>query len=173
MTDTTEREELEFSLTLSGTYWRQPPEFAISINGELIQDGKITQSSSRAGLFDESSMSELDKVNSYQEIVFKHSLEPGEHQLEVSFLRKDPVRDTVFHEGKIVNDLMLTVEGVKIDGVDLGILRFRESEYKLAQQQTHNGNITTCLTNVVTMGYPGTWCLKFQSPFYLWLLERI
>ena len=173
MTDATEREELEFSLTLSGTYWRQPPEFAISIDGELIQQGKITQPSSRAGLFDESSMSELDKANSYQEIVFKHSLEPGDHQLEISFLHKDSKRDTLLRDGNIVNDLMLTVEGVKIDGVDLGILRFQESIYKLTQSHMHNGNETAALENVVTMGYPGTWCLKFQSPFYLWLLERI
>ena len=175
MTDAVDgSEELEFKVTLSGTYWKQPPEFAILIDGTVVHEDSIQTTSSKIGLPDEESMDDLDRVNSYHDITFKHTITPGDHTLGVRFKHKDLATDTLVDDaGNIVQDLLLTVEKVRVDGVDLGILIFDESQCDFDVEQTHKGETTKKLEKNVTLGYPGTWTLRFTSPFYLWLLERI
>ena len=166
-------EELEFELALSGTYWRNPPGFAIYIDDQLVHEDVIQTTSSHIGLPTEETMTDVDRLSSYHVVSFKHKISAGDHLLRVRFKHKDLMSDTLLQDGNIVQDLLLTVEKIKVDGVDLAVLVFDESECVFDQEHLHKGVPTKSLTQNVTLGYPGEYRLKFSSPFYLWLLERI
>jgi hypothetical protein len=41
------------------------------------------------------------------------------------------------------------------------------------QQQQYQGKEIDHLDNCVNLGWNGTYTLKFASPFYIWLLEKL
>ena len=75
-------------------------------------------------------------------------------------------------DGKIVKDLLLNINDIKIEDISLGNLLWT-ADYKLDQKQTFNGQEIDHLDNCVNLGWNGTYMLTFTSPFYLWLLENI
>ena len=167
-----EKEDLSIGITLSGTYWRDPPKFEISIDDEILHTGQILTVSSCRGLPDET-MTAVEKESSLHTVNFNVSLVPGPHVLKIKLLEKS-VNDTLLNtDGSIYKDLLLTIENITIDGVDLGSLIFKESRYDFAREQLHQGEPRSHTTNCVTLGYVGTWSMPITSPFYLWLLERL
>jgi hypothetical protein len=165
-------EELEFIVTLSGTYWRERPAYQIIIDGDLISQGEITAPSSAWGLPNESSVTEEERRASHQVISFRHRLSPGEHRLDIRLPEKAPDA-TVLKDGERVQDLLLTVEGVSIDGVDLSNLIHGLGTFHLDTPTLRHGQMIAKLENSTSMGYAGTWRMPFTSPFYMWLLERL
>ena len=167
-----EKEDLSIGITLSGTYWRDPPKFEISIDDQVLSTGHIPVVSSRRGLPNET-MNAVDLASSLHTVNFNVSLMPGPHVLKVKLLEKSS-NDTLLNaDGSVYKDLLLTIENITIDGVDLGSLLFKESQYDFEQEQMHHGELRKHTTNCVTLGYVGTWSIPITSPFYLWLLERL
>lgn len=155
-----EKERLHFKIGLSGTYWEKMPYFVLAVNETPYKIGHTHAPSGEI-----------------QYIEFDAEVEPEENTLKIVFSNKEP-SDTVKDcddpiNFKIVKDLMLNIHSVEIDDIDLGQIIFLESVFKLAKPQEFQGQTVTEITKCVNLGFNGTWELKFNSPFYLWLLEKM
>ena len=146
-------ETLTFKISLTGTYWSKKPNFSIFLNDELIEQKDIEN-------------------ESVHEIVFERSVtEDQEHELKIRLNNKQD-EDTIVENNQIVKDMILNIDGIEIDDVDIGNLRW-SADYKLDQAREYNGKQTDHIDNCVNLGFNGTYTLKFTSPFYVWLLEKL
>jgi len=144
-------EPLKFEIELSGTYWDKLPQFSVWLDDDVIVQSEISQNP--------------------QIVNFERSVDIGYHTLKIRLENKTP-QDTVIEDGKIVKDLLLNINDIKIEDISLGNLLWT-ADYKLDQKQTFNGQEIDHLDNCVNLGWNGTYMLTFTSPFYLWLLENI
>jgi hypothetical protein len=146
-------ETLTFKISLTGTYWSKKPNFSIFLNDELIEQKDIEN-------------------ESVHEIVFERGVtEDQEHELKIRLNNKQD-EDTIVENNQIVKDMILNIDGIEIDDVDIGNLRW-SADYKLDQAHEYNGKQTDHMDNCVNLGFNGTYTLKFTSPFYVWLLEKL
>ena len=146
-------ETLTFKISLTGTYWSKKPNFSIFLNDELIEQKDIEN-------------------ESVHEIVFERGVaEDQEHELKIRLNNKQD-EDTIIENTQIVKDMILNIDGIEVDDIDLGNLRW-SAEYKLDQAREYNGKQTDHIDNCVNLGFNGTYTLKFASPFYIWLLEKL
>ena len=146
-------ETLTFKISLTGTYWSKKPNFSIFLNDELIEQKDIEN-------------------ESVHEIVFERGVaEDQEHELKIRLNNKQD-EDTIIENNQIVKDMILNIDGIEIDDIDIGNLRWT-AEYKLDQAREYNGKQTDHIDNCVNLGFNGTYTLKFASPFYIWLLEKL
>ena len=146
-------ETLAFKISLTGTYWSKKPNFSIFLNDELIEQKDIEN-------------------ESVHEIVFERDVaEDQEHELKIRLNNKQD-EDTIIENNQIVKDMILNIDGIEIDDVDIGNLRW-SADYKLDQVREYNGKQTDHIDNCVNLGFNGTYTLKFTSPFYVWLLEKL
>ena len=146
-------ETLTFKISLTGTYWSKKPNFSIFLNDELIEQKDIEN-------------------ESVHEIVFERGVaEDQEHELKIRLNNKQD-EDTIIENTQIVKDMILNIDGIEIDDIDIGNLRWT-AEYKLDQAREYNGKQTDHIDNCVNLGFNGTYTLKFASPFYIWLLEKL
>jgi len=166
-------ELLKFEITLSGTYWDRRPEFDILVDDQVVHSGQITRASSGRGLPGSNTLLPLDPEHA-QVIEFQCELEPGEHVLSIHFKNKSADQTTGFiKEHAWLRDMLLTVEKITIDDIDLQNLIYSQSEYVLDQPQIINGQKIEALQNCVCLGWNGTYRIRFLSPFYMWLLEKL
>lgn len=144
-------ETLKFDITLSGTYWGKKPQFSIWLDDQVVQQSEIQ-----------------DKI---QTINFSRDLEEGTHSLKIR-LENKTTQDTVIENNEIVKDMLLNIDDITIDDISLGNLLWT-AEYHLDSPQQYQGKTITHLDNCVNLGWNGTYILKFTSPFYIWLLEKL
>ena len=143
-----EKEQLNFKITLSGTYWDKTPEFVILLDSDEMHRGKITE------------VSDTPQVISFD----AELTEDERHSLVIRLVNKQD-SDTVQNADKteIVSDMLLNIEKVELDGISLGTLKWSHSKY-IANNTEYS--------NMVNLGWNGDWVLEFDSPFYIWLLEN-
>ena len=137
-------ENLNFKITLSGTYWDKKPEYDILLNEVVMSHGFAGENNT---------------------VEFTTDLEEDtKHTLCVRLLNKQD-SDTVQNEDKteIVKDMLLNIDDVSIDDISIGSIKWTHSKY-LANGETYK--------NCVNLGWNGDWILEFDCPFYLWLLEN-
>ena len=146
-----QEETLDFSVTLTGTFWDKRPQYSI-----WLDDKVITQSEIQSG----------DNV-----VKFARNLTEGNHCLKIRLDNKTS-DDTVVENGSITKDMLLNINDITIDSISLGNLMW-ESEYLLDSPQIYNGKEITKLDRCVNLGWNGTYVMNFTSPFYLWLLEKL
>jgi hypothetical protein len=153
-------ERINFKITLSGTYWDKKPKFNISVDGVSYVNQEISGKS--------------DEIEVHE---FFADIEPGNHTLSIAFENKtddQTVKDPLDGEPyTIVKDMLLNVVDIEIDGIELGGLLW-EGTYKfdrVVDYQGHTGisELKACLN----MGWNGSYDIEFESPFYLWLLEKL
>jgi len=152
-----DQESLAFKIGLSGTYWDRQPQFEITIDDRVVKTGTI--------------MAPSDEIE-YHEFTADLALE--DHVLGIRLLGKQ-VTDTVQNEDKtqIVKDLLLNINSIEIDEVEVGGCKWEESEYITDSPVQFNGQTTHRLEQCVNLGFNGQYRLKFASPFYIWLLEKL
>jgi hypothetical protein len=143
---------LNFELSLSGTHWNKYPEFSVWLDDQLIIRDNF--------------------VNDIYTIKFERDLEEGEHLLKIRLENKDQKTDTVIENDLIVKDMLLNIDDIIIDDISLGNLLWT-AEYHLDSPQEYNGKTITQLDSCVNLGWNGAYVLKFSSPFYIWLLEKL
>lgn len=148
------QEELKFVITLSGTYWDKKPQFSILINDEEVISSTITEPSS-----------------ALQTIEFSKKFAEGDHVLQIRLNNKEN-SDTVLENGAVTKDMLLNIEDIVIDDISLGNLLW-QAEYVLDKPQNYKGETIDHLDHCVNLGWNGAYTLKFSSPFYIWLLERL
>lgn len=147
-----EQESLEFAVTVSGTYWSKKPQFSIWLNNKVVIQTEISS-------------------ESLQTHKFTHTVDEGEQTLRIK-LENKTVADTQIINGEVANDMLLNIDDISIDNISLGQLLWN-AEYLLDKPQQYNGKEITQLDNCVNLGWNGSYILKFSSPFYIWLLEKL
>jgi hypothetical protein len=105
-------------------------------------------------------------------ITFEHPLDDsdGEHELRVVMKHKQAAHTQLDQDGQIVQDAVLTLSDVAFDDIQLGQLLSDLSVYS----HDFNGSQSTGTHRFYgDMGCNGTMSLKFTTPVYLWLLEKM
>ena len=144
-------DKLSFVVNLSGTYWQRRPQFSIWLDDRVVVQSEIH-----------------DGENI---IPFERSVDPGAHSLKIRLENKTN-KDTIVENGQVVKDMLLNVNDITIDDISLGNLLW-SGEYILDHPQEYQGKTIDHLDNCVNLGWNGTYILKFTTPFYIWLLEKL
>jgi hypothetical protein len=146
-----QEEKLKFAVTLSGTYWDRKPQFSIWLDDHVVTQSEIVSQDP-------------------QTVNFEHTVDPGAHTLKIRLENKTN-SDTLLENGTVVKDMLLNIDDITIDDISLGILLW-SAEYIPDTPQQYKGQLITKLDNCVNLGWNGTYILKFDSPFYIWLVEK-
>ena len=149
-------ESIKLKIGLSGTYWDRQPKFKIILSEKEYFSGSISKPSGEVEYFE-----------------FPADLEDGEQSLDIQLLEKEFSDVQKNEDGSIANDQLLNIESIEIDDIDLGNLKYTASIYTPSIKQEYNGEIIEQLPNCVNLGWNGTYSIKFNTPFYIWLLENL
>lgn len=144
-------ETINISCSITPTDTSAPLGLEISVNDDVIFDSEaVTQA--------------LD---------FSHNIslpENQEHILKLRLKNKTTQHTKVDAAGKIVSDSVLVVDKIAFDEIELGQIVTETAVY----EHNFNGNGPTTQEKFHRdLGCNGTVSLKFSTPVYLWLLERI
>jgi hypothetical protein len=145
-------EKLTFAVTLSGTYWDHKPQFSIWLDDHVVTQSEIASPAQ-------------------QTVDFERNILEGEHTLKIR-LENKTTADTITENGAVIKDMLLNVDDITIDDISLGNLLW-SAEYILDRPQEYKGKTIDHLDSCVNLGWNGTYVLKFTSPFYIWLLEKL
>jgi hypothetical protein len=145
-------EKLSFVISLSGTYWDRRPQFSIWLDDHVVVQSEITSSAE-------------------QIVSFERKVNEGPHELKIRLENKADA-DTVIENGEVVRDMLLNIDDITIDDISLGNLLW-SAEYILDKKHIYKGQEIDHLDGCVNLGWNGTYVLKFTSPFYIWLLEKL
>jgi len=155
-------EKLKFKLELYATMWDKPPHVEVVINDKSFFKDDIRGTEDNPDL-----------------IEFEHELQENE-KYELKIIRSGKTNSqTVVENGKMIKDQLLHIKYIEIDEIDIGPLVYEgiytpEYPEPWATQQRESGqDLKDSFKNVTQMGFNGTWGLKFDSPFYMWLLENL
>ena len=156
-------EKLKFKIELFATMWNKPPVAEICINETSISKKDITGTESNPDV-----------------IEFEHELEEGKnYNLAIKMSGKGLEQTIVNEKGDVLKDQLLNIKSIEIDEIDIGGLVF-EGVYKpeypepwASQQRSAGIELQKEFKNVTQMGHNGTWSFRFESPFYMWLLENL
>ena len=147
------QESLEVAVIVSGTYWDKKPQFSIWLDDKVIIQTEIS--------------SDLPQTHK-----FTREIDTGEHTLRVKLENKTET-DTLIINGEVSKDMLLNIDDIIIDDIPLGHLLWSESTFIPDKSHQYQGKEITQLNNCVNLGWNGTYILKFTSPFYVWLLEKL
>ena len=147
-----QEEKLSFVVSLSGTYWDHRPQFSVWLDDHVVVQSEISDSASHP-------------------ISFERTVDEGLHTLKIR-LENKTTADTIIENNDIVKDMILNIDDVIIDDISLGNLLW-SAEYILDEKQIYQGQEIDRLDGCVNLGWNGTYVLKFSSPFYIWLLEKL
>ena len=147
-----QEEKLSFVVTLSSTYWDRRPQFSIWLDDHVVVQSEIAGSAE-------------------QIVSFERRTDEGPHELKIR-LENKTVNDTVIENGEVVKDMLLNIDDITIDDISLGNLLW-SAEYILDKKRIYKGQEIDHLDGCVNLGWNGTYVLKFTSPFYIWLLEKL
>lgn len=156
-------ENLKFKLQVYSSFWDKCPKIDILINDELNYTGEINGSEQSPTL-----------------IEFEKKLEEDqEYKLVIKRYNKTADQCKIDSDGKIIKDQLLHIKSIEIDEIDIGSLIYEglyTPEYPepwYSQQVKANKTPEKSFKNATSMGHNGIWEFKFQSPFYMWLLENL
>ena len=145
-------ENLSFQISLTGTFWDRRPQFSVWLDDHVVIQSEIASSAE-------------------QIVNFERRVDEGPHQLKIRLENKVDA-DTVIENGEVVKDMLLNVDDITIDDISLGNLLW-SAEYILDKPQIYKGQTIDHLDGCVNLGWNGTYILKFSSPLYIWLLEKL
>ena len=156
-------EKLKFRLELYATMWDKPPHAEILINDENHFKGEITGTEKKPDV-----------------IEFDVTLDEGkEYNIVINRSGKSKGQTVVNNKGDIIKDQLLHIKNIEIDEINIGSLVFegvytpQYPEPWATQQRDAGLELQESFKNVTQMGHNGTWTFKFESPFYMWLLENL
>lgn len=147
-----QEENLSFQISLTGTFWDRRPQFSVWLDDHVVTQSEIA--------------SEAEQI-----VKFERRLDEGPHELKIR-LENKTTADTVIENNEVVKDMLLNIDDITIDDISLGNLLW-SAEYILDKKQIYKGQEIDHLDGCVNLGWNGTYVLKFTSPFYIWLLEKL
>ena len=156
-------EKLKFKLELYATMWDRPPHAEIMIGDKSHFKGDITGTEEKPDV-----------------IEFEHEFTEGEgSELIINRSGKDENQTVVNDKGDLLKDQLLHIKVIEIDEIDIGALVYegiytpQYPEPWASQQRAAGTELPESFKNVTCMGHDGKWAFKFESPFYMWLLENL
>jgi hypothetical protein len=147
-----QEENLSFKISLTGTFWDRRPQFSVWLDNHVVIQSEIASSAE-------------------QIVSFERKVNEGPHELKIRLENKTNA-DTNIRNGEVVDDMLLNIDDIMIDDISLGNLLW-SAEYILDEKQMYQGKEIDHLDGCVNLGWNGTYVLKFTSPFYIWLLEKL
>ena len=147
-----QEENLSFKISLTGTFWDRRPQFSVWFDDHVVIQSEIASSAE-------------------QIVSFERRVDEGTHTLKIR-LENKTATDTLLENGEVVKDMLLNIDDITIDDISLGNLLW-SAEYILDEKQMYQGKEIDHLDGCVNLGWNGTYTLKFTSPFYIWLLEKL
>ncbi len=147
-----QEENLSFKISLTGTFWDRRPQFSVWLDNHVVIQSEITSSAE-------------------QIVAFERRVDEGPHELKIRLENKVDA-DTVIENDEVVKDMLLNIDNITIDDIGLGNLLW-SAEYILDKKRIYKGQEIDHLDGCVNLGWNGTYVLKFSSPFYIWLLEKL
>ena len=147
-----QEENLSFKISLTGTFWDRRPQFSVWLDDHVVVQSEIAGSAE-------------------QIVSFERRVDEGLHELKIRLENKADA-DTVIENGEVVKDMLLNIDDITIDDISLGNLLW-SAEYILDKKRIYKGQEIDHLDGCVNLGWNGTYVLKFTSPFYIWLLEKL
>ena len=145
-------ENLTFKISLTGTFWDRRPQFSVWLDDHVVTQSEIA--------------SDAEQI-----VSFERKIDEGHHELKIR-LENKTTNDTVVENGEVIKDMLLNINDITIDDISLGNLLW-SAEYILDKKQIYKGQEIDHLDGCVNLGWNGTYILKFSSPFYIWLLEKL
>lgn len=94
----------------------------------------------------------------------------GAHELRIVMKNKQGEHTVIDADNNIVQDALLSVDLVEFDGINITDIFVSRSEYTHSFNGSGQSITDRCYGQI---GCNGTVSLKFNTPFYLWLLEVI
>lgn len=149
-------EKLQVKIGISGTYWDKKPHYTIWVDENKVVDSTVS-----------------GRTNEVEFQEFGVELTEGTHELKIRLENKTDRDVEKDGHGGILNDMLLNIASIEIDGIDLGNLLWSASQFIADETKIINGEDMTVLDSCVNLGWNGTYSIKFESPFYLWLLENL
>ena len=156
-------EKLKFKLELYATMWDKPPHAEILTNDKTHFTGDIIGTEDKPDV-----------------VEFEHVLEEGkDYSLIINRSGKGKNQTVINENGDILKDQLLHIKNIEIDEIDIGSLVYegvytpRYPEPWASQQREAGTELQESFKNVTCIGHNGTWRFKFESPFYMWLLENL
>ena len=147
-----QEENLSFKISLTGTFWDRRPQFSVWLDDHVVTQSEIASSAE-------------------QIVSFERRVDEGSHTLKIRLENKTNA-DTNIKNGEVVKDMLLNIDDITIDDISLGNLLW-SAEYILDEKQMYQGKEIDHLDGCINLGWNGTYVLKFSSPFYIWLLEKL
>jgi hypothetical protein len=147
-----QEENLQFKISLTGTYWDKKPQFSVWLDNHVVIQSEIVSKSE-------------------QIINFERRVTEGPCELKIR-LENKTTADTNIRNGEVIDDMLLNINDITVDDISLGNLLW-SAEYILDKPQIYKGQTIDHLDGCVNLGWNGTYTLKFSSPFYIWLLEKL
>lgn len=93
-----------------------------------------------------------------------------EHELKFVLKNKTQEHTVVDESGNIIKDSVLEIKNIKFDEIELGHMFYEQAVY----HHNFNGNGADTEDGFYgIMGCNGSVVLKFTTPMYLWLLEKM
>jgi|TARA_R110000765_G_scaffold79856_1_gene156923 hypothetical protein len=156
-------EKLKFKLELYATMWDRPPHAEILIRDKSHFRGDITGTEDKPDV-----------------VEFEHEFTEGEkNELIIKRSGKDKNQAVVNENSDLLKDQLLHIKSIDIDEIDIsglvyeGIYTPEYPEPWATQQREAGKELPESFKNVTAMGHNGEWSFKFESPFYMWLLENL
>jgi hypothetical protein len=147
-----QEENLKIDISLTGTYWDKKPQFSVWLDDHVVTQSEISSTAE-------------------QIVSFERKVDEGSHKLKIRLENKNN-SDTIVENSEVVKDMLLNINDITIDNISLGNLLW-SAEYILDKPQLYKGQTIDHLDGCVNLGWNGTYVLKFTSPFYIWLLEKL
>ena len=143
--------------------WDRPPHAEILIGDKSHFRGDITGTEDKPDV-----------------VEFEHEFTEGEkNELIIKRSGKDKNQTAVNENGDLLKDQLLHIKSIDIDEIDIsglvyeGIYTPEYPEPWATQQREAGKELPESFKNVTAMGHNGEWSFKFESPFYMWLLENL
>lgn len=152
----TSEETIKFELHFEPDYWDLPPMVSIFVDGHCHITGAVTHTKK---CFSFSHLLEFNK----------------KHKLQIYRFNKLPNQCVKLDDGSY-KDQLLTLQTVKIDGIDIKNIidaySYNEPEYPEPWATLERKKGIVLEERVIaetTFGHDGLWTLEFTSPFYMFL----
>ena len=143
--------------------WDKPPVVEIKLNSKSYFKSAVTSTEQNPTVIEFEA--ECEENSEYNLIIERSGKEKNQTVLD--------------SKGEIIKDQLLHIKTIEIDEIDIGALVYEGVYTPLypepwATQQRESGkDLKDSFKNVTQMGFNGTWNFRFESPFYMWLLENL
>ena len=91
--------------------------------------------------------------------------------LNIDYAGNNPADLILNDEGMPINSVIVTVDSVKIEGIDVTEIAFNHSKFNIDPNEKYIEDYQ--LEECMDLSHHGVWTMPMQSPVYIWILENL